>query len=430
MATPAVAPMPTGFKPDPDIINEFQRLMHDQYETHKRAIADAVAQNRTEISVEFKAELEKRDAAIQAVAAKSSRPPVSLGLPGMEYRSVGQQLIEHEGYKALQAATPGRPHLSLTIKGRVVPAFEQRAINPFISAADAGLTFAPRRVGVYAPAVVPLVMRDLMDVIPLDSGNAIEYVTETFTNNADYQVLEGDKKAQSDLTYTPANAYVRTIAHYMKVSRQMLADAPFIRVTIDNKLTYGIAAKEDKEILYGDNSAGHLQGVMPIATAYNAGSLPVANPIDQMYAAMMQVMTAGYAPSAIVLNPVAFAGMALLKNETNGSYLLGGPPATEATPRLWGVPVALTMNMAPTEFLVGAFPGNAALFDREQTTVEMATENEDDFIRNLVTVRAEERIALAWFVPQAFVKGTVMTPAPLGGAATSAPSRPPEQKAR
>jgi hypothetical protein len=71
--------------------------------------------------------------------------------------------------------------------------------------------------------------------------------------------------------------------------------------------------------------------------------------------------------------------------------------------------------MVANDYLVGAFPGNAALFDRESVNVEMAFQNEDDFIRNLITIRAEERVAFAVFQPKAFAKGPLLNPLALTG---------------
>jgi hypothetical protein len=45
------------------------------------------------------------------------------------------------------------------------------------------------------------------------------------------------------------------------------------------------------------------------------------------------------------------------------------------------------------------------VFDRWTARVEIATENEDDFIKNLVTILAEERVALAVYRPEAFIYG-------------------------
>jgi HK97 family phage major capsid protein len=428
MATPAPV------RDDHDVIVEFQKLMEDYHTRHEKALAHAVATSREEVSAEIKALRADHDAAVEkfladlrAVKQAAIRPPFALGAPegGGGIQTLGHQFIEAEAYKAYQQAPTPRPRITSTIKSRLVPAYEQRAINPFISTETSGLVIYPKRVGVFTQPTIPLVMRDLLDVVPLDGTNAVEYVTETWTLNADYQIKEGDRKAQSDVTYADKTAVVRTIAHFVKISRQMLNDVPFIRASIDNRMVYGVALKEDKEILYGTGAAGHLLGIMPQATAYAAGGLPVTTPIDQVYAAIMQVSAAGYVPSAIVMNPLSFAGISMMKNSF-GMYILGGPPATDAVPRLWGLPVALTLNMTAPDFLVGAFPGNAALFDREQVVVEISFENEDDFVRNLATIRAEERITLAVFVPQAFVKGALLAPS---AAEAEAPA-PPTHKSK
>ncbi len=62
--------------------------------------------------------------------------------------------------------------------------------------------------------------------------------------------------------------------------------------------------------------------------------------------------------------------------------------------------------MATDHFMVGAFNIAAQVFDRQQAVVEVSTENDKDFISNLVTIRAEERLALAVFRPESFVHGT------------------------
>jgi HK97 family phage major capsid protein len=56
--------------------------------------------------------------------------------------------------------------------------------------------------------------------------------------------------------------------------------------------------------------------------------------------------------------------------------------------------------------LVGAFSLGAQIFDREDANVVISTENQDDFIKNMITVRAEQRLALAVYRPEAFIKNT------------------------
>jgi HK97 family phage major capsid protein len=65
--------------------------------------------------------------------------------------------------------------------------------------------------------------------------------------------------------------------------------------------------------------------------------------------------------------------------------------------------------MTVDRFLTGAFNLGAQIFDREDANVEISTEDSDNFRKNLVTIRAEERLALAVYRPESFVKGTFAT---------------------
>ena len=402
---------------DNELIDQFKQLMgefktaNDAAWTEIRTKGECTGETKERI-VKIEGDVATVLVKMEAITSRLSKPPGLYGAGADEFRGIAEQLTDHTLYKEQTGAL--RPRVQVTLKGRL--SFERKA-NPFIGEATAGWTIVPTRVGVLTQPAIPLTMRDLVDVVPLGPTNAVEYVTEAWDFKADYQVAEGDKKAQSDVTYTDKTANVRTIAHYIKISRQMLADVPYVRGTIETRMIYGIALKEDREILLGDNTTGHLHGILPQATAY----VPVGTPenhYDEIYQAILQVATAGYAPTAIVVNPTTFGGMALLKNG-QGMYYLGGPPQSEATPRMWGLPVVMNMHMPAGQFLVGAFRGNATLYDRETPTVDIATENEDDFIRNLVTIRAEERVALAVFVPAAFVKGTLSAPAPGASTATA-----------
>ena len=65
-----------------------------------------------------------------------------------------------------------------------------------------------------------------------------------------------------------------------------------------------------------------------------------------------------------------------------------------------------TQAIAQGKFLTGAFKMGAQLFDRWDARIEVGYVN-DDFTRNLVTILAEERLALAVYRPEAFVYGDI-----------------------
>jgi HK97 family phage major capsid protein len=357
----------------------------------------------------------------------TARPPFGFSQGGDgegDMRSVGQRLAETDQFKAFSKET-GKGRYQMTIRARLRGFVETKAAGD-ITVPGSGITLPPYRAGVF-PTVAdqPLVMRDLLTVVPLTSGNAVEFLTETWTYAADYQVAEGDRKPQGSVVYAEKTANVRTIAWFVKASRQMMTDVPYFASTVDNRLIYGVLKKEDYELLWGNNAAGHLYGIMPQATALPLGVLPdITTPIDQVAAAIAYIASLNMVPTAVVLNPIDWAAMSILKTP-QGIYILGGPPTAFAQPRLWGLPVALTPSMPAGQFLVGAFPPNATLFDRETASADISYENEDDFVRNMCTIRAEERIALAVYRADAFVKGALAGPYTVGkeGDAPQPPGR-------
>jgi len=383
------------------------------------------------------AHIEEQNRQIKGLMERSSRPPGSGSLLLEAPKSIAQQVVETDQFKS--CSWNGRFTMQTTLKARIRPDMTKAATTiieggPTVITPPVGnYPIFPYRVGLIPQQFTPLVMRDVVPVIPLDGTNAIEYVTETWTSPyADYQVLEGDKKLQTGVTYTDHTANVRTIANFVKVSRQMAQDVPFIMATIQQKLAHFVLMKEDKEILYGDNSAGHLNGIMPqaikLATFWTPpGTGNTFTSLDELNIAETHIENNFYYPNAIILNPSDEAKLEMVKT-TYGSYLLSDrSPREDGLLRVWGLPVITTPNMVVGDFLVGAFPQGCALFDRETVTVEIAFQNEDDFVRNLITVRAEERVAFAVFVPGAFVCGPFSCPPCAGGGpfATETGNEPP-----
>jgi hypothetical protein len=66
--------------------------------------------------------------------------------------------------------------------------------------------------------------------------------------------------------------------------------------------------------------------------------------------------------------------------------------------------------MAAGTFLVGSgSPAAVEIRDRMSTQIEISTEHSDYFVRNLVAVRAEKRLALLTKRPASLVSGTFTT---------------------
>lgn len=157
-------------------------------------------------------------------------------------------------------------------------------------------------------------------------------------------------------------------------------------------------------MLNGDGTGVNLNGLVTQATAYSAPiTISGGTMIDTLRLAMLQAELAEYPATGQVLNPKDWARIELTK-DSEGRYIIANP-ANSTSPRLWGLPVVSTQAMAEDDFLVGAFRLGAQIFDREDANVMISDEDRDNFVKNMLTIRAEERLALAVYRPEAFVYG-------------------------
>lgn len=314
-------------------------------------------------------------------------------------KSIGSQFVESEGFKRLIESGGRKGRASFDVKANITSSTTN-------AAGSAGaLVDSTRLPGVLGIAERTLTIRDLIMAGNMD-GNLLEYVRETgFTNNAG-MVAEGAAKPQSDLKFDMVNTSPKVIAHYIKASRQILDDAAQLKSYIDGRLRYGLKHKEEMQLLNGDGTGQNLLGIIPQATAYLSPiAMASATKIDKLRLAMLQAVLAEYPASGHVLNPIDWTDIELTK-DTTGNYILANPQGT-VQPTMWGLPVVQTQAIASGKFLTGAFSMGAQVFDRWQSRVEVATENEDDFIKNMVTILCEERLALAVYRPESFVYGSL-----------------------
>ncbi|MBW9244206.1 MULTISPECIES: phage major capsid protein [Pseudomonas] len=311
-------------------------------------------------------------------------------------KSVGEQFTDGEDFKGLAE------------KGRGIARMRLKAVTSITSGTTGtggvGVAIQPTRVpGIITGPERPFTIRDL--IMPgRTSSNAIEYVRESGYQNMAAPVGETLAKPQSDLSFELITTTVKTIAHWFRASKQVLADIPLLQSYIDGRAIYGLKYVEENQILAGDGTGQNLLGLIPQATAFdNALRAAGDTKIDTLRRAILQVRIAEYRASAIALNPIDWADMELAKDST-GSYIWvnvqdGGQP------RMWRLPVIDTNAVPAGGFLVGAFNIAAQVFDREDANVEVSTEDADNFTKNMVTIRAEERLALAVYRPQSFVYG-------------------------
>ena len=352
---------------------------------------EAITNNVKSLEAEVKTAAERADK-VDELLKKLNRPQAEGG-----EKSVEELVTKHARFAELKERGFGK----LQFEGA-----EAKAVTS--AANSAGVTVArERQAGIIEKQYRPLSIRDILPSSAI-SSNSTEFVKELlFTNNA-APVAEGAQKPESDITFELATGNVRTLAHFAKASNQILDDSAGLASFIQNRLQLGLKLKEEDQILLGDGTGQNLTGIVPAATAYVNTAIPggaAATSVDKVRWAKLQVRKAFYAASAVVLNPEDWAKIELLK-DTQNAYLFSAFTGG-ATPRLWGLNVVESDAIAAGQFLVGAFNVAAEIRDRQQVTIDISTEDADNFQKNMTTIRVEERLMVNIYRPTSFVYGAL-----------------------
>lgn len=338
---------------------------------------------------------------MQEVEQKAAHRPGNSEMP----KSIGEIVADSDEWKAA-AKSKARNMDPVTVgsfhKTNVVNA---TGLNQPLVPAD-------RRPDMIMPAMRRLTIRDLLPS-NRTSSNLVEFASETlFTNSAGAQGGptspigngEGELKPESALTFQLNSVPVVTIAHFIPASRQILSDAPMLQGYVDGRLRYGVALKEETDLLTADGGAGTVNGLINQATAFTGGATN-QSALDTLLKSFLQISLQNMEASGVVLHPYDWTNILLLK-DTMGRYLFSDPHSAEL-PRVWGKDVVPTASMTQGHFLTGAFTLAAEIYDREDATVRVAEQHADFFTRNMVAILAEERLALVVYRTAALVYGNV-----------------------
>jgi HK97 family phage major capsid protein len=309
----------------------------------------------------------------------------------------GAQFVKSDSYKAFQQGG--------TQKARI-------EVKNTITGSEA--TVAPdRRPGIVPGASNILTIESLYGSVGT-SSNAIEYTKEaSFTNNA-AEAAEGAAKAESAVTFSLVSTPVATVAHWIKISRQLAMDNTALAAYVEARMRYGVQRKVETQLVSGDGVAPNLSGFLDAGnfTAHGYADAALGSALKKLVLIrkiIADLEVAGYAPSAIVFNPADWATIEidLLTSAVNAvrvSYMASGQPM------LWGVPVVKSVGMTADTFAVGDFRQHGTIYNREGVVVQMSESDSDNFTKNLITLRAERRLALTSEIPAAIRAGD-LTPA-------------------
>ena len=292
-----------------------------------------------------------------------------------------------------------------------------KAVTTISNANANGAGFANRQPGIMQYPQRPLYVRDLLMPGSID-GFYYKYERElagSQEGGPDYQggtgtAAEGATKPTMDIYTEMVTAEVATIAVTSRVSQQVFDDRAAFISFLRGRMGYLVNKKLDEELMNGSGDSGEIEGINTIATAYNdahVGEVTAVQALDLIRFAKLQVTLQNYIPDTAVIDPTEWASMETLK-DADERYLIGDPRTGNAfrgsVGSLWGMNVVATQAQTADAFTVG--DSNASqVFMRQELSVLASTEDQDNFVKNLVTLRAELRALLANYSTLAWVTG-------------------------
>ena len=227
------------------------------------------------------------------------------------------------------------------------------------------------------------------------SGNAITYFLEgAFETNGDITATaQNGKKPQVSTSFAPVTLALSKLAAWLKETDEILTDAPFLATEVQNTLMHQLGKVEDNYVV---NAIGSTVGIG--AATYDGTTKTFA---DGILDAILKVKNdSAYDASVVMLNPADVYTLLTSKDDNKqyygGGYFVGayGNGAVGIPSSIWGVPIFASSAVSQGSALVAAREA-VKTWRKGGMDVSIAEENEDDFLYNRVTLRAEVRLATA-----------------------------------
>jgi len=205
------------------------------------------------------------------------------------------------------------------------------------------------------------------------------------------------------------NMPVSTVAHFIRISRQLAGDNLALAAYVNTRMTYGVNRRVETQLGAGDGVAPNLSGIADTgnftAHGYAAAALGTLKKVVLIRKIIGDLWAAGGVADAILLNPADFAQLEIDMFDTNANNLVRFSTDAAGQARLFGVPIIQSNGIVADTVYVGAFAMAGTVYNREGIVVEMSDSDSTNFTTNLITIRAERRLALTIERPTQIIGG-------------------------
>lgn len=255
--------------------------------------------------------------------------------------------------------------------------------------------------------ILPQLRRRLsvLDLIPTETmqfGSSFHYTQELGSFDTAAETAELSTKPPADVDYEDAEVTAITIAHWFKTSRQSLADVPQLQASLNTRLIYGVFRRIENQILSGTGVADTLLGILNTTGIGSVAFSATEALTDLTLDAITEVLDQDAYPDAVLLNPIDAASM--LKNKTVESGVrLDSSGAFSAMPQtIWDLPMIKNRVIPVGTALVGDWSQGATLWVREGVSIRSSDSDQDDFVKDRITLLGEARVGISVQRPACF----------------------------
>jgi hypothetical protein len=331
--------------------------------------------------------------------------------------SLGEQFIKSETYRELiESKRLSSPRAAFRTDPVIwTPRGQIGAATTDVIHTESGGSAAPGAVrlpGIMAYGRPPLSVRGLFLNEPLAS-DSLEYVAQTGFDNATGLAVKQSTapddaaglKKQSSVKWEVQTAYAETIATWFATTRQALAQPDGVRSFIDNQGRLILAIEEEDQLINGNGTRPNLSGLL------DQSAILTLSPTDNLDG-LRQARTLTKAGSSrlasdfVIVHPNDSEQYDLLKDDF-GNYRGGNPIGNFGFNQpIWSLARVESEAVAEGTAIVGARAA-ATVFERQPITVLTADQHSDFFVRNLVVILFEERLAFPVYFPTALVDVTL-----------------------
>ena len=228
------------------------------------------------------------------------------------------------------------------------------------------------------PDVVPIIKRpvqllDLIRQVPTtqDGVQYMEQTTRTWPSGTGMYIAEGGVYNDATMEWTERNVPVVKLGVNIPITEEQLADVPGLQAIVSSDLPAMLAEYIDDQLINGAGATGQLSGIRNVTGVQTHEKGGDEAKFSAILEGIADVEVGGRSSTdRILMHSRDWYGM-LQEQSHDGMYILGLPDS-QASMRLWGLPVTKVDSLPRGTAIVGDFGTHAMIRDRQDVRTRIA----------------------------------------------------------